>query len=289
MTEADREAPATDETREIAALVIDVLAMPRPDAIRPIGGGVNGSSFLVETGGRRCVLKRSVARSGALLGVDVEYALLERLAETGIGPVPVAADVGAGLLVTELVPGAPLSAAEVRSPAAIERIAGILRRLHAVDAALPAYAPRAYAESYLGSLGGIDALEPAEARRAFELVELAQEYTERFASGALCHNDLDAANIIAGADWRLIDFEYAASASPVLDLASLAAMNDFGPLEESRLIEAYFATAPAPFSRPEFAKVRRLVHLLAHFWARTREAAGGAGIERYIEPAVGGG
>ena len=101
-----------------------------------------------------------------------------------------------------------------------------------------------------------------------------------------CHNDLVAANVLAGAKLRLIDFEYAAQAAPVLDLASLAAMNGYGEAEERLLLAAYESPVGEPFSRTEFAKVRRLVALLAHFWARAWSGRNATAVDQFLEPAA---
>lgn len=271
----------------LKALARKVLETDDPDAITPIGDGINGQSYLVEAAGRRCVIKRFDPDSSALVALDTQYALLERLAAASLAPKPIAVDEHDCLLATEyLADASPMTEAQVRDPWNITRIAGLLKRLHAVRVDLPDYVPEAYATEYFSHLPG-DVLAPEEPRMMRELAELAQYYRGRFAPVAPCHNDLVAANILDGSEGlRLIDVEYAARAAPVLDLASLAAMNGFDAGEELQLVEAYHAPDPAPFSPLEFAKVRRLVSLLAHFWSRTREARSAAVVARYnvLEP-----
>jgi thiamine kinase-like enzyme len=79
---------------------------------------------------------------------------------------------------------------------------------------------------------------------------------------------LVAANVLETGDLMLIDFEYAARAAPILDLASLAAMNDFTNDDQRELLRAYYASSNAPVSLPELADVVRMVRLMAFFWAR---------------------
>lgn len=273
-----------DETRLIETLARERLDLADATVLGPLHGGVNGRSYLVAARRGRYAVKR-IEQGSRLVDLETEFALLERLAGLGVAPRPVALDVAEGLLATELITGAePLTPAEVREPAEIARIAALLARLHSVVPALPAFAPEAYAGRYLAGLGGIGALPPGERARFATLLELAADFRARYAPVAFCHNDLVAANLVRGpAGLLLVDFEYAVAAPPVLDLASVAVMNGFGPAEEARLVEAYHAPRRAPFSPSEFAKVRRLVALLAHFWARARAAAGDDRVDAYIE------
>jgi thiamine kinase-like enzyme len=66
----------------------------------------------------------------------------------------------------------------------------------------------------------------------------------------------------------LVDFEYAARAAPILDLASLAAMNDFTGDDQRALLRAYYAGSNVPVSPADLADVVRMVRLMAFFWAR---------------------
>src|SRR5690606_39534213 len=99
-----------------------------------------------------------------------------------------------------------------------------------------------------------------------ELFELARAYRARYPSEVLCHNDLVASNVLDDGDLKLVDFEYAVTAAPVLDLAGIAALNDFDD-DGWRLAEAYYEGMRVPFSWGELRKVVRLVRLIAYFWA----------------------
>lgn len=112
---------------------------------------------------------------------------------------------------------------------------------------------------------------PESAEPARELIALAEEYDERFPPTAICHNDLVAENILDTGELRLIDFEYAVRAAPVLDLASLAAMTRMTARQRRLLVEAYYPDGSASFSADEFARVVRLSKLIAFFWARSQD------------------
>jgi thiamine kinase-like enzyme len=157
-------------------------------------------------------------------------------------------------------------------------VTALLRRLHSVDFELPALAPTACAERYLARIGGSSELTAADRERYAELLALADlPWSE---SACLCHNDLTADNVLLCEQSWLIDFDYAVAAAPVLDLASLAVMNDFDRGDCQALLESYYG-GPPPIPAEEFARVQRLVRLLAHFWALASGQAGAAGLAQY--------
>jgi hypothetical protein len=66
--------------------------------------------------------------------------------------------------------------------------------------------------------------------------------------------------------------------APILDLASLAGMNDYTAAQYRDLIEAYYPTT-VPFTQSVFDDMVRMVRLFALFWAlvgERRVADGGA-------------
>jgi thiamine kinase-like enzyme len=132
---------------------------------------------------------------------------------------------------------------------------------------LRAFDPVAFAAEYLESLGGERALPVVQRPFADALTMLARDYRARYPHMVLCHNDLVASNILDDGGLWLIDFEYAVTAAPVLDIAGIAAMNDYGRYERLQLSEAYYEGSPVPFSAAELDKVVRLVRLIAYFWA----------------------
>ncbi|HUF73055.1 MAG TPA: choline/ethanolamine kinase family protein [Gammaproteobacteria bacterium] len=249
-------------------------------SITLLPSGSTGSSYLVATGSGRFVAKQFDHGSDALLGPAEQFALLGVLADVGIAPRPIAFDEGARVLVTEFLEGAaPLSSESLRRPGCIEAAARCLLRLHAVDVDVPRFAPAVYAERYVANAGGPQSLSKRDRERHEELRDLALAFDGHPAT--LCHNDLLAENLLVGDDGlKLIDFDYAVTAPPVVDLASLVVMNDFSEGETSALLDAYFG-CQVPSLPLEFAKVKRVVRLLAHFWALASGDAGAAIVARY--------
>jgi len=233
-------------------------------AVRVLAGGLSNSSYAVTHGGRRYVVRLARPTAGSTLTLDDELALLHAVAAAGLTPEPIGVDAATGALVTRYLPGGkPWSADDARDLANIERIAVFLRRLHRVPAQIREFVPTQYAQAYIEQAGALDARAQAAAA---ELRELAADYRTGHAATCVCHNDLVAANVLDDGQLWLVDFEYAASSSPILDLASLAVMNAFGPEHVAALLRAYCAPLLTPFPPAEFAKVARLVELTAYFW-----------------------
>lgn len=249
-------------------------------SIASLPSGSTGSSYLVESDTGRHVVKIFDPDSDALLGPAEQFELLGVLADARLAPRPIAFDSGEGVLVTEFLADAvPLSQASLRRPERIEAVARCLRRLHAVNVDVPRFAPVACVERYIASAGGPDSLSKRDRERLEELRRLA--VTLAGYPATLCHNDLLAENLLCGDEGlRLIDFDYAVTAPPIVDLASLVVMNDLGEHEASVLLDAYFgpSSPPPPI---DFAGVRRLVRLVGHFWALSSRNARAAIVARY--------
>jgi thiamine kinase-like enzyme len=264
----------------VGASVRAALRRVWPDAvtvdtaqIRALGGGVQPRTYSATTGNRRCVLRLPTPNSMALLDLETEARAMRAAAAAGLAPAVVAVDSEAGLLLTEL-DGAPCRSAEnVRHPAVLAQIVRLLRALHAVAIDLPVIVVGRVVATYVAAVeAGARPLTTDERAWAAELTTLARAFDASYAPTAFCHNDLVAANILGdGATARLIDFEYAGRAAPLLDLANLGAMNDFAVSHRRLLLAEYYGkSADAPAER-ELDSAIRMVRLLAYFWARVAE------------------
>ena len=241
--------------------------------IRGLGGGLMARSFLAVAGGRRHVLRLPVASSMAWLDLESEARAMRGAAAAGLAPAVIAVDVEAGLLLTDYqatlrTPGL------LRQPTTVTMIVRLLRALHRLQVHLPIYSVRHFASTYLTALAKFTTLAPTaeEQKWADELTRLGRRFDMSYAPAAFCHNDLSAANILVdGAAARLIDFEYAGLGAPLLDLASLAGMNDFEEAQRRQLLDEYYGTAPAAPTMRDLDNAIRMVRLLAYFWSRVAE------------------
>ena len=204
-------------------------------------------------------------------------------AAAGLAPDVIAVDAEAGILLTDYRAAARVwSAADAREPRNIERVAALLRELHALRVRAPAFAAESIARGYIAELSagvyvGRTRFDAGEQAWVDELLERARHYDAAYPPTVLCHNDLVSANVLDDGRLVLVDFEYAARSAPVLDLANLAAMNDYGARERLALLAAYRGADGAEISEPDLEGVVRLVLLMGFFWARLGDLrAGGA-------------
>jgi len=265
------------ETSRLEAILDRMLGAPVK--INALPSGTTGLSYLVVTESGRYVAKVFVPDSQVLLGPAKQFELLEVLVGTGITARPVGFDVEARLLVTELLEGAAAVTPDyLGRDETINMLASGLRRLHAVSADIPHFDPGVFARRYLAKIGGIESVSARDRRRYDELLKLAATLDSE--QVCVCHNDLTAENLLFDGGLKLIDFDYATIGTPLIDLASVVVMNRFSDRESAALLGAYF-TGQSPFSAMEFARVQRLVRLLAHFWSLASMAAGTAIVGRY--------
>ncbi len=243
--------------------------------IRALGGGVSPRTFLAVAGTQRYVLRLPTASSMALLDLATEAHAMRVAAAADLAPAVVAVDIEAGLLLTEYRV-MPWTNEMVRAPIAISSIARLLRALHALPIELPMIAIESVAARYLAELDADPAspMSTDDRRWGDELLRLARHQAAAHAPSVFCHNDLVAANILTdGVAARLIDFEYAGRGTPLLDLASLAGMNDFTETQRRLLLAEYYGEpAAAPLVR-ELDDAIRMVRLLGVLLGTPRRTA----------------
>jgi thiamine kinase-like enzyme len=245
--------------------------------VSPLRGGINRRSYLVAAAGKQWVLQLPIPGAAGLLDVAAEAEVMHAVGGAGLAPPVAGVDAERGVLLTEYRAGArPWTAADARAAPNIVRAGALLRALHRVEVNAPGYVAERFAREYLAVLSaGAGAKRARLDERAHtwatELLALARHYDAVHPPSVLCHNDLVAANVLDDGDLVLVDFEYAVRGAPVLDLAGLAGLNDYGERECRELLDAYYGEGRAATSLAELTKTVRLVRLVAFFWARVGE------------------
>lgn len=135
-----------------------------------------------------------------------------------------------------------------RSPVSVERIARLLKRLHATSPPADTYSPPEICRNYLNCLGN--------PRELSDLVDAVARFEAR-GDRCVCHNDICPGNMIdTGDSLRLIDWEYAGANDPFFDLAPAAECT-----EAHSLLECYFGRVSeedlAHLARARFAHALR--------------------------------
>jgi thiamine kinase-like enzyme len=224
------------------ACAVDALEVARPS------DGYLHDTFFVSDGSKEVVLKRF---DQTLIG-DLTVPMEDLIANTalagrqGVGAEVLRVDRGAGLVVLDRLPGAPLQTDDLADPAVLGRAARALRRLH--DCAdLPANR----VDFLQWSDGWLKSLESVECRWAGELIRLRGELdeTRRLAARlpfrpSFSHNDLLPANFIdTGAEVAIIDYDFSGTGSPSFDLGCLFGNCAFDAVARRRFVESYLGEA----------------------------------------------
>jgi thiamine kinase-like enzyme len=234
---------------------VPMFAGSSTTAVR-LEGGLSHHIWKVDVDGRSYVLRvldPAVSRAGLGVPPDHEIDNTVLAARSGAGPrvFEVLPDVPA--LVLEFLPGQTLTAADVRRPGSIPRVAAACRRLHA--------GPRFGTDFDIGT-------------KLHELLGICRRHGLRLPDGYLdrlpavervraalaaaplpavpCHNDLLPENFIdvsdgpASAGIRIVDYQLSGNNDPSFELGDIAAEADFDPDQAAALTAAYFGAETRP-------------------------------------------
>jgi thiamine kinase len=225
---------------DVAALVPGV---GEGAAVERIKHGLTNQSWLVRTDAIALVVRISNASESSLqINRTSEALILGGVAQAGIGPEMLVCDPSRHLLVTRYM-GPTWTHEDAVRDDNIVRIAGLLRRLHALTPppGLHRVDLRAVVDGYLATLDahGVQPIAGSAASwaRACEVAEMLQHDS----APHLCHNDVHALNIVDAGQGglRLIDWEYAGLGEPLFDLASICVYHRFDKEQRERLLAAY--------------------------------------------------
>lgn len=207
--------------------------------IEPLAGLTN-QSYKLTQGEAAYVLRLPGTGSARYLDRSREAHNARLAAQLGLGPEVLyfGAD---GTQLTRFIPGQPLTAARLRRPALLVRVAALLCRLHHSGVVFQGVRePFAQLDEYL-ALTTASPLYPAlcAARRTVEPLRLA---LARAAEPLVpCHSDPAPANFLLADSGRLylLDWEYAAQAVPLWDLADLSVEVGLSEAEDRLLLAVY--------------------------------------------------
>jgi thiamine kinase-like enzyme len=214
-----------------------------PFTISPLSGGLTNENYLVESEGKRYVM-RLPGQSTELLSIDRENEVYntKAAASTGIGPKVLEHVPAVDVMVLEFIAGPTMSAKTLQSRQMTARMAQSFHRLHAAPRFLHDFSMFRLIEYYLGIVDQHGVAIPdgyrdwlpkvAEIERAVGVAALAQ---------APCHNDLLCENFIDdGVALRIVDYELSGNNDPCFDLGNTAQEAEFDDDLRGALCEAYF-------------------------------------------------
>jgi thiamine kinase-like enzyme len=245
--------PQTAEIDDIARLTEAISRVPgvahADFDYSLLAGGLTNRNYLVTPASGAAMVVRLSSPQSALLTIDrdAEYANATAAATTGIAPKVLAYAPDVSALVIEWIDGRTFSAADLDDSETLVKVAAACRQLHAGPRFATDFDMFALQRRYL------DLVQSSGFRLPHTYLDnMAQVTAIRGAiaardSGTVpCHNDLLAANIMAGDDqlW-LIDYEYSGNADPCFELGNLCSESHLGPDRLTELVAAYYGAATA--------------------------------------------
>jgi len=226
--------------------------------------GATNASYLVERGGERFVLRVDKPETTRLgLDRDNERVVCESIAEAGLTPRYLHFDPGAGICLRPYIAGRSLCRHDLLRRPLLERLAGILRRLHRVPPVGRPFDVSGAAQRYSAQLA-----TPEATALAGRVDSLLAEIDRYAVAPALCHNDLVAENMLETAEGGLllIDWEYAAIGDPYFDLAVVVRHHELDASLSRFLVDAYLQRAPSQEESARLTLQCRLYESLLALW-----------------------
>ena len=192
----------------------------------------------------------------------------------GISPEVTHAEPGA--LVMRFIEGETYGEAEVRRALGAGRIVPLLKRVHHV---IPKHfeGPALIFWVFQVARGYAQTLRAGNSRMTGELPRFLEINAELEAALGpveiiFGHNDLLAANFIDdGKRLWLVDWDYGGFNCPLFDLANLASNNQFSPVDEDSLLEAYFETPASDELRHKLSAMKCASLLRESMWSMVSE------------------
>ena len=236
-------------------------------------GGTANSTWRVETGQGVFVVRLHdgwVDPSG--INRERETRLQAEAARVGLAPDIIAADPAGCFLVTRFVQGVLWQGQDMAQPEFLRRLARRLRALHELPA--PVVEPwdlGAVLAAHARPLAGAD---PASAPEFAALLARGRDILARTVAAGrtpcIVHNDVNHTNLV-GPGPMLLDFEYAAVADPLSDLACLLAYYpEAQPHAALLLAEAGLPGLPVP----QLLDLAWVYTLVSFLWYRRYELSG---------------
>jgi thiamine kinase-like enzyme len=151
----------------------------------------------------------------------------------------------------------------LREGRTLDELAAALRRLHALPVVGRRFDPCAAARRYASHLGTTAAADLAH--RAATLIDPVPPPT---ATGALCHNDLVAENVLRTPERGLvlIDWEYSGIGDPYFDLAVVIRHHGLGDAPEGHLLACYLQREPREAERRHLRRQCDFYGVLLDLW-----------------------
>lgn len=234
---------------------------PATTEIEELTGGFTNRTFLICSGGERCVLRLNASATGAFtFDRKCELSILASAGEAGLAPAVIYSNLERGILVTEYLTDPAWTASDLESTENMEALAALIRRIHALPISgvrLDLNLSAARYEEFLQGRHGLHAY----ALRCREVIASSRQSDDL----VCCHNDVVAGNVIASNPLKLIDWEYAGDNDPYFDLASVTRFHNLSDHVADVLLSAYAGQSDGE-SRERLASQERIFDAIQWLW-----------------------
>lgn len=235
--------------------------------IAELSGGITNQNYRVDTGGASYVLRVCSESAGALgISRDHEHACSQIAAELGIGAEVVRYQPEDGILVVEFLDAKPIPAEKAQEPETLKRIVETIRLVHEGPAFPGRFWPFDTVRDYHRRSLENGVRFPETLPEVFEQMRRMETALSGARKSVPCHNDLLAANFLAGEGkiW-LIDWEYAAMGDPFFDLGNFAVNQELDDAQVEFLLVSYLGEVH-PADRARLSLMKLASDLRESFW-----------------------
>jgi thiamine kinase len=237
-----------------------------PDAtdIEELKGGLTNRTYYIKQDDMQCVMRLDSERSRIFqFDRSAELRILAEAGKAGLAPEVRFADVNAGILVTEYLPGRVWQETDLDCTENLESLAKLLREVHALPRSGLRVDMTDIARTYETHLEKRHGLH-AYANRCVEIISSLPSRGE----AVCCHNDIVAANIVSGDDLQLIDWEFSCDNDPLFDLASAIGFHNLDDNKATVLLSAYAGGDDAEL-KERLAEQVRVFDAIQWLWLAT--------------------
>lgn len=229
-----------------------------------LSGGLSNRTWLVESDGRKAVLKIDAKPRQAPFNTRSREAHIQSIA-AGQGLANAVLFVSDTVYMTEFVEGVVWSLDCLEDASNIEQLATALRRLHGLPLTGRTFDALGAARAYAGRIANPDAAMVRDCLRKIEAGPLPPNL-------CCCHNDLVVANIINTPETRFLDWEYACDNDPLFDLATIVAHHKLSDRQANYLLDSCF-DGDGDRLRPQLDEQLRLYRALLWLWSAANDVA----------------
>lgn len=224
-------------------------------------GGLTNPCWLVESDGRRAVLKVDEKPRGEPFSSRPSEALVQNLA-AGLGIANKVIYVNDRILLTEFIDGTVWSDGCLLVDENLDKLAAAMRTLHSMPLTGRTFDAIGAARGYADRIRADDPTQVRECLAKIEAMPLPHNL-------CCCHNDMVAGNIIYSPEVRFLDWEYACDNDPFFDIATVVAHHDLAPDRAEYLLNAYFDGDGARWQN-QLARQTEFYDALYWLWAEAQ-------------------